>query len=732
MPPRSANLLGEPWPNGHDDLPDHYIQAQTSLVERSYRTLKHGDVFAVLDAYGDFGTLPDVPEGLFFRDTRYLSRFELRFEGIRPLLLCSMVQDDNAALTVDLTNPDIRVDDGDGIPRDIISINRTKFIWADACYERIGFRNYDGQQRSFRLDILFDCDFNDVFEVRGIQRPKKGSISWRVIDPQQVECSYRGLDQVLRQTRLVFQPEPQRLVAKRASYIVTLGPRERRSFFIRAEFRDAPRLTPPEFMLAYRNKRRAMRTLTADIATVQSPNQLFNDVMGRSTADLYMLVSHNDEGIYPYAGVPWYSTVFGRDGIIAAMLMLWVDPKVAAGVLQYLASTQATDFDPAADAQPGKILHERREGEMARTGEVPFARYYGTVDATALFVMLAGMYFERTGDRDLIARLWPHIVAAIEWGDRYGDCDQDGFVEYQRESERGLINQGWKDSHDSIFHADGTTAEGPIALCEVQGYVFRAKHYAARLARALGHSAMATELRASAERLRLRFESAFWCDDIGTYALALDGEKRPCRIRTTNAGHALFTGIAAPDRAARVAATLMKPESFSGWGLRTVASGQPCYNPVSYHNGSIWPHDNALIALGFNRYGFKKYATTIFEAMFDAAAYHEQRRLPELFCGYIRKRRHGPVAYPVACSPQAWAAAAPFAFIAACLGIDIRHDRNEILFSNPVLPQFADELVVKGLRLGQSCLDVRFARHGSDVSLNVLDRVGSVRVSVMK
>jgi len=363
---------------------------------------------------------------------------------------------------------------------------------------------------------------------------------------------------------------------------------------------------------------------------------------------------------------------------------------------------------------------------------VPFRRYYGTVDATPLFLLLAGLYFERTGDHDTLLEIWPNLEAALRWIDEHGDRDGDGFVEYYRETDSGLANQGWKDSHDAIFHADGSGAEGPIALCEVQGYVYAAKRSMAAVAARLGHRELASKLSSEAERLRDQFEKAFWCPEIGTYALALDGAKRPCRVRSSNAGHALFTGIADPQRARRTADTLLSRASFSGWGIRTIAQGEARYNPMSYHNGSVWPHDNALIALGLARYGFKAEAARVFAGLFDAAVHQESRRLPELFCGFMRRPHRGPTAYPVACSPQAWAAAAPFSLLAACLGLELVHDRNQIRFREPVMPEFLNEVVIRNLRLGASRVDVRLHRYGQDVTANVLAREGSLRVAVLK
>jgi glycogen debranching enzyme len=372
-----------------------------------------------------------------------------------------------------------------------------------------------------------------------------------------------------------------------------------------------------------------------------------------------------------------------------------------------------------------------RGGEMAALREVPFGLYYGSVDSTPLFVLLAGLYAERTGDLDTIAELWPNIEAALSWIDGPGDADRDGFVEYKRASEQGLANQGWKDSHDAIFHADGRLAEGEIALVEVQGYVYAAKRMAARCARRLNRHDAADRLDAEAARLAERFEAAFWCPDIETYALALDGDKKPCRVRTSNAGQVLFTGIAKADRAARVAAGLLQPRFFSGWGIRTVARDEARFNPMSYHNGSIWPHDNALIALGLARYERKRAIETLFTGLFGAATYMDQRRLPELFCGFARQRGHGPTLYPVACSPQAWASATPFTLLEASLGLEFDPAKGEIRLRNPRLPEFLDEVMLRNLRLCSSSVDLRVRRHGDTVSLDTPRISGDIRVSIV-
>ena len=713
---------------------EYDIEANTALTDRVLRTLKHADAFAVVDGFGDFGTSPDTAEGLYFRDTRFLSKLGLRLEGKRPLLLNSWAHEDKSALSIEMTNPDILLS-ATKMPKDTIFMHRTMFLWDATCYQRISLRSYARQWTRLRLDFLFDADFQDMFEVRGTRRTSRGITSSCVIGSDATEFCYIGLDGVERRTILRFSPAPAIVDTNRATLQFDIAPQERASFFLSIECVDASanKVTEPtSFVKAYRQTRLARRAATTNIATVTSSNKSFDEIICRATSDIYTLVSRGEHGAYPFAGIPWFNTVFGRDGIITAILLLWMDPSIARGVLRTLAATQATTVDNKADAQPGKILHEMRHGEMARLGEVPFGLYYGTVDATPLFVMLAGMYLERTGDVETIQKLWPNIRAALNWIDEFGDCDGDGFVEYARTDGNGLINQGWKNSYDAIFHANGNDADGPIALCEVQGYVFAAKLHAALMARRLGHAEMATTLAMEAERLRDNFEGAFWCDDLDTYALALDGRKQPCRVITSNAGHALFSRIAKPERAVRVAARLLRPDTFSGWGIRTLATGQPRFNPMSYHNGSVWPHDNALIGMGFAGYGLKIEAVRVFGALCDAAVHQNMLRLPELFCGFNRRPHRAPTPYPVACAPQAWAAGAVFGLLGAVIGLELKQQEDEILFSRPVLPDFLEEVVLHNISLGTSLVTVRLNRRLEDVAVNILSRIGSSKIMIAK
>ncbi|MGC2411353.1 MAG: glycogen debranching N-terminal domain-containing protein [Stellaceae bacterium] len=708
------------------------VEATGAFHEPRTRILKHDDTFAVLSPFGDMVGGVGCPDGLYHKDTRYLSELELALNGARPLLLSSSPAEDNSMLPVDLANGDTVAGDGSPLQRELIYVNRRQFVWRTAYYELLLVRNFDLRRHVLTLDIRFAADFADVFEVRGEKRARRGKASEERVSPDTAALRYQGLDRVERVTELSFSPVPARIDKNSASFVLDLGPGKwcRLAFRIRCDPADRQDWTVPRCYQALRTARQALRTSSGRAASVEGSNAVFNQLARRSVADIYMLNTETRYGPYPFAGIPWYSTYFGRDGIITAFMTLWLDPAIAKGVLGFLAASQASETDPASDAEPGKILHEMRNGEMARLGEVPFARYYGSVDATPLFVMLMGEYFVRTGDLDTVRLLWPSVMAALRWIDTSGDPDRDGFVEYYRQSETGLQNQGWKDSAMAIFHANGELAKGPIALCEVQGYVFAGKRHAAALARALEKETIAARLEAEAEALRRNFEAAFWCEELSTYALALDGDKRPCRVIASNAGQLLLTGIAAPDRAERVAATLMGVGSFSGWGIRTVAQTAARYNPISYHNGSVWPHDNALIALGFARYELKEPVLRIFTGLFDAASFWEPRRLPELFCGFPQ-RHIAPTMYPVACSPQAWASAAIFALVQASLGLHFDHRAGEIRFDRPRLPDFLERLHVRGLRLGDADVDVLFHRLDGEVAATVTRRRGAVRVVVI-
>ena len=707
-----------------------YIQA-TGPSSRPRHTLKQGNTFAVCDSHGDIGASPGGPDGLFNNDTRFLSRLELLINGTQPLLLGSRIRDDNISLSVDLTNPDIYRAGQIVLQRDTIHVVRTMYLWGDVAHQRIHVSNFGEGHVEFTLSLSFDCDFLDLFEARGMKREKRGVVAPPRVDGSSVVFDYAGLDEQPRSTTLTLDPAPDRIVASTATYVIRLDSNQSTTLFFAAACRglDTPRVET--FFKGFINANRAEKAATRHIATVDTSNDIFNEVMSRSTADLYMLITETPQGPYPYAGTPWYSTTFGRDGIITAMQMLWIDPRVAKGVLQRLAHYQADSFDGPSDAEPGKVIHEMRGGEMAALREVPFGLYYGTIDATPLFIVLAGQYLQRTGDEAAIRELWPAITRALQWMDESGDRDGDGFLEYFRATDAGLQNQGWKDSFDSVFHADGTLAEGPIALVEVQGYAYAAKRMAALCASRLGLTDEAAELERQAKVLAEKFEAQFWCEEIGTYAVALDGKKNPCRVRTSNAGQVLWTGIARADRARIVADGLLSPNFFSGWGIRTVPVGEARYNPMSYHNGSIWPHDNSLIALGMARYQLIDHVQRVSEGLFATATYMDLRRLPELFCGFRRRRGAAPTLYPVACAPQAWAAGTPFMLLQAVLGLEFDPVTRSIQFNNPQLPTFVDELTIRNLGFDDARVDVTLRRVGEHVATRVIRSVGTIQVSMV-
>jgi glycogen debranching enzyme len=706
-----------------------YILATQARADERTRVLKHGETFAVFDRFGDLPNNFAGEYGLYHGGTRFLSRCELRIGGQHPLLLSSTIRKARPLLTTDLTTPDVAGEDGTiALPKGVLHVFRTKFLWQGTCYERLQVSNYGQTPVETTITMHSDADFADVFEVRGTARARRGQrLEDRVVGRRLV-LSYRGLDGVLRRTTLNCEPAPA-ILGGTLTLPIDLLPGESTSFdiSITCEIGDAHR--PPagydEALEAAANAQTTLRSRQCRIAT---SNDEFNEWLNRSGADLTMMITEREEGSYPYAGVPWFSAPFGRDGILSALEFLWVDPTLARGVLTYLAATQATEHDEASDAQPGKILHEAREGEMADLDEVPFSRYYGSVDATPLFVMLAGAYYERTGDLAFIETIWPNVEHALAWLDTHGDADKDDLVEYERRSPNGLVNQGWKDSGDAISHADGSMPDGPIALCEVQGYVFAARRAAAKLAEALQNGTRTRELFQQAEATRAAFERAFWVNELDTYALALDGQKRPCRVRTSNAGHALFAGIASEDRARRVSHGLAGDAMYAGWGIRTLAAGEARYNPMSYHNGSVWPHDNALIAAGLARYGFKDLVLRIFSDLFDAALYLELRRMPELYCGFARRPGEGPTLYPIACLPQAWAAATVFMLLQAALGLEIDGVGRNVTFTDPVLPEWLNWVRIENLVVGDGAVDLLCDRHAHDVGVSVLRREGNIRV----
>jgi glycogen debranching enzyme len=717
----------------------HYILSSAYSEDRS-RVLKQDETLAVFDRYGDFHPLSTGSQGLFFEGTRYLSRLEMRLEGQRLSVLSSAVVRDNALLTVDLTNPDIFSHGEFRLPRSTVHVFRATFLWKGACYTRVRITHCGIGPLQAALAMRMDADFADIFEIRGTKRAQRGQKRPPQISDRSVILSYLGLDGVERKSVVTFHsmeglsPEP---IYQRPDGEVELR------FHLKLDAQSSTLLywtcqcTPGEkgpdplsYEAAWSFADKEMRDRRTGECRIETTFAQFNDWIHRSYADVHILTTRQPTGLYPYAGVPWFDTVFGRDGIITALAYLWINPDLARGVLTFLARHQASDINPETDAEPGKILHETRKGEMAALKEIPFYFYYGSIDATPLFIILAGAYIERTGDVSFAETLWPHVEAALDWIKNFGDRDGDGFVEYYRRSSNGLQNQGWKDSNDSIFHKDGSLATGSIALCEVQGYVYDAWIHASKLAALLGKTDRVGVYTKRAEELKTRFTNAFWCEELSLYALALDGDKHPCRVRTSNSGLCLFSGIAHPEHAQRMAEVLLQPDFFSGWGIRTVASTEIRYNPMSYHNGSVWPHDNAMIAAGLARYGYKDQAIKILVGLFNSTLFTELHRLPELFCGFSVREGEGPTSYPVACIPQAWASAAFFMLIQSLLGLSVQNKEMRVYFTQPRLPDFISQLSLRNLSLGSSRADIVLRRHNHDISLEIEHRLGAFDVIV--
>lgn len=667
--------------------------------------LKDGDCFVVSDPHGD---ITGGPDGLFDADTRLLSRLRLLIGGKRPTMLSSGVSSDNVMFTFHGANRPLPPTGGRVVPPGVVHVERRRLIWRRRLYERIRLTNHGLDEILAPVTIEFAADFRDMFEVRGDSRPKRGAADSPVLNGRSASFGYTGVDEVRRTSVVSFSEAPQRLTADRAEFMAWFPRRGVFDLFVEvAEVADDP---PDErrFRQAAAEARRAMRQRGRHGARPATDDPTFNRWLGQSRADLALLTTELEAGRYPYAGIPWFSTPFGRDGIISAWQLLLFDPGLARGVLTYLAGRQARETSAFRDSQPGKIMHETRQGEMAALGEVPFGLYYGGVDTTPLFIGLAGAYARRTADLDFIRAIWPALEGAAAWLSDFGDSDGDGLIDYARAADTGLANQGWKDSYDSVFHADGRFPKGPIALVEVQGYAFAAWRTMAELAARLGLPG-AEDYAGRAERLRIAVEDRFWMEDEGYYGLAVDGDGRLCRPLASNAGHLLFCGLPSPERAERVMQRLAAADFRTGWGLRTLARGQARYNPMSYHNGSVWPHDTSLCVAGMARYGDRDRVGEILRDLFETAQ-HMEMRLPELFCGFPRRPGEPPVPYPVSCSPQAWAAGSAFLMLQSLLGVTVDAFEKTVSIVRPRLPEGVGRLTLNGLPIGDCHVDLAFER----------------------
>ena len=700
-------------------------------TERLY-SIKEGDMFLFADAEGNLDAEEAIGAGLYYRDTRFLSDYMLTFDG-RPPLLLSTSADRPYSSHIDLANQDLTAPDGTvTAPQGTINIRRTRVI-KDRLYERIRVKNYNASPVSTRVELSFSSDFADIFEVRGLKRGQRGKLALPKSGKRSAVLAYLGQDNVFRETRIGFELEPDEVEVTGEKVIVRwhvqLEPSQTRVIALTVEPRIAGSRAPQEtFDAAVHILRRSYEEWERGCTRIWTDNQLYNSLLTRAMRDLRALRTPTEHGDMVAAGIPWFVAPFGRDALMTCHQTLILNPDLTRTTLEVLAKYQANEVDTWRDAEPGKILHEYRQGELANAHVIPHSPYYGSVDSTPLWLLLLGTYFRWTDDLAFCRELLPNVERALHWVDTYGDLDGDGFLEYQASSPRGLANQGWKDSHDSVVHADGKMAQGPIALAEVQAYTYMAKLRIADIYQALDRREKAAELRDQAAELKANFNERFWVESEQYFAEALDGEKRQVASVTSNPAHGLYCDIVDHERAHLMARRLLAPDMFSGWGIRTLSKASVAYNPMSYHNGSIWPHDNAFIGAGLKRYGHAKAANRLATALFDIAVTVDDMRLPELFCGVTRRSPQRPVAYPVACSPQAWASGAPFLLLQAMLGISAMAPENTLLVKQPHLPPWLNTVELHNLRVGHSTISVVFRRQGETTGFSLLEKEGDLRV----
>ena len=714
-------------------------------------SLKDDRSFAVVDPLGESPRLYSGGSelGVYFNDTRYVGVWEMVFNAAAPVALSRELRFGGNTLVFSMTNRDFqKLGNGGRIPRDTFLIRRILTLYRDSLYETVEIKNFDHEPHTLQIEQWAGGKFDDVFEVRGFHRAKRGRMlatEEREVNHHRISVlQYEGLDFRTRKTFVhrLFPAEKIRVSPALVGYFTRVEVPAKGTVALKtivsfdaetdATFcgQDYERLSIADKMQLL-NSSRSRRTL--DLIQFNSDNLMINRSLQNAQTDISMLLTLEDGDIvYPYAGIPWFSAPFGRDGMITAYQMLPWYPHIAKGVIDFAIGLLGSKVDAFTDEQPGKIFHEKRRGEMAHTREIPFIPYYGSVDSTPLFLILLHEYIRWTLDRDQLKKWWPEALRAMSWIEKWGDSDGDGFLEYFKQSPSGLVNQGWKDSHDSVMHQDGTMAVAPIRLCEVQGYAFRARMGMSALARFLGQDDLAVQFRRDALALRARFTEKFWDSQGQYFYLALDGASRPCAVKSSNMGHCLWSQIATPDQARAITKLLMAEDMFSGYGIRTLSSGETAYNPLSYHNGSVWPHDNSLIMEGLRLYGSVSALETLSLGLIGVLEASEDYRLPELFCGFRRRANEPPIPYEVACKPQAWAAGSVFLMLKAMLGLSTDVDLDYLVFNTPLLTPKMNYLEIKNLRGRDWEMDVlvRRAQHGT--VLEVTRKVGKIRVLTVK
>jgi glycogen debranching enzyme len=727
-----------------------FLYTEPHLSNAQSLALIRGRTFFVSDRSGDLMP-PSAPNvGLFREDTRYLSQLELLVNGHAPSVL-SATTEGAYANRVELTVKGSVPGEGLDIPVNTVFMHREQILESESLYDILHIQNYHSEAAHLVVEITYDSDFMDIFQVRGVIRGRSGRYFEPLITETQMTFVYEGLDDCVRTTKLSFQPTPARICGHTSRWELDLEPRGQAQInativthmFSKhlplSSFSSSPAspswISEQERVEEHEEKLHlCVTSWEKDCTQFKSDNELFNKMLGTSLRDFYSLQIPEGPDTTIAAGVPWFAALFGRDSLISSFQTLALNPSLARGTLRALAAHQGQVECVDNDEQPGKILHELRSGEMSATGEVAFGKNYGSIDATPLFIILLSEYFRWTADLELLEEMRSPLSAALNWLIEYGDMDGDGLIEYCRKTDKGLLNQGWKDSGDAMAHADGTLAQAPIALVEEQGYAADAFRRAAALTRLLGDSNQADRLMKRSDDLMEKIDQSFWMTNEAYYAMALDRDKRPLAVISSNPGHLLFTHTISDPRARDVVTSLMTNGLFSGWGIRTLSDQEQTYNPMSYHRGSVWPHDNSLIAFGMARYGYQQEGSAILSALFEASLHFREYRLPELFCGNQRHRRDEPVHYPVSCSPQAWASGSAMMILTALLGLKPAASSRELRIVNPELPEFLTFLEVRNLRVGKSWLDLDFLRQGDRTSCRIVGRRGeelAVRVTYL-
>jgi glycogen debranching enzyme len=694
--------------------------------------IKEGDLFLYTNALGQAPGAENSVLGLFYRDTRYLSRLEMSIAGRMPVLLSSAAERGYAA-GVELTNLEARMPDGRALPQATVHISRSRSL-SDCLYEVLRVRNFHHADVDLVVDLHFDADYADLFEVRGLRRRRRGTRFAPKTEGQTLTLSYLGLDEILRKTVISFEEPPESIKNGRVRYRLRLAPGAQAAihYDVRVVAPDAPKPRPGDHSTSLNAVRHEHARWQAGATDIVTDNEQVNLALRRGQEDLRMLAADLDGELVPLAGLPWFAAPFGRELLIVGLETLLLDLRWAQDAVRYLALHQGRHDNVFREEQPGKIMHELRRGELANVHAIPHTPYFGSVDATPLFLLLASELTLWTGDLEGFEALKPNVDAAIDWLGRYGDLDGDGFIEYRRRSRAGLQNQGWRDAADAVLHADGTRAPGDIALAETQGYVYYAKRRLAAIYGQLGDVERAEQMTREARDLKRLFNERFWMADRGYYAMALDGDKRQVRTAGSSIGHCLWSRIVADEHVPAVVKRLMAPDMFTGWGLRTVSSESGSYNPVSFYNGSVWPHDTAIAANGMKKHGYTQESNRLALGLVEAAVAHEYGRLPEMFCGFTRQSINTPVSFPMACSPDASSSGALFHVLQAMLGIYAQAEENIVYVHNPVLPKWLGEVMLSNLKVGHTTMRLRFRRQGAHTTFSVLDKQGPGRIVVVE